>query len=154
MLESPGRESSANLLQRRPTKTQRTQPLKPILSHSRKVKYDLGSVDNTNKQPYVRCRRESKECYFSTTWRKRKHKDGRADRLDGNRQRRFQPVSNPRVFKIESVESDDEGVGQDSLGMEGKSWGDVKAILDKQNRAQLERAVGGRCGGNTVNIRA
>jgi hypothetical protein len=30
------------------------------------------------------------------------------------------------VSKIESDESDDEGVGQDSLGMEGKSWGDAE----------------------------
>jgi hypothetical protein len=49
----------------------------------RKVKCDLGSVDNPNEPPCVRCRRESKECYFSATRRKRKHEDGRADSLDG-----------------------------------------------------------------------
>lgn len=38
----------------------------------RKVKCDLGSVDNPNDPPCVRCRRESKECYFSATRRKRK----------------------------------------------------------------------------------
>lgn len=31
MLESAGPKASANLLQRRPTKAQRTQPLEPIL---------------------------------------------------------------------------------------------------------------------------
>lgn len=31
MLEGAGREASANLLQRRPTRAQRTQPLEPIL---------------------------------------------------------------------------------------------------------------------------
>ncbi len=31
MLEGAGREASADLLQRRPLKTQRTQPLEPIL---------------------------------------------------------------------------------------------------------------------------
>jgi hypothetical protein len=95
MQESAGRESSADLFQRHPTKAQLTQPLEPILFHRHKVKCDLESVDNPNKLPYVRCRRESKECYFSATWRKRKHKDGRADSLDGNGQRRSQPVSNP-----------------------------------------------------------
>lgn len=38
----------------------------------RKVRCDLGSVDNPHEPPCVRCRRESKECYFSATRRKRK----------------------------------------------------------------------------------
>lgn len=49
----------------------------------RKVKCDLGSVDNPSDPPCVRCRRESKECFFSATRRKRKHEDGGADSLDG-----------------------------------------------------------------------
>ncbi|POS84881.1 hypothetical protein EPUL_002851 [Erysiphe pulchra] len=43
----------------------------------RKVKCDLGSVDNPDSPPCVRCRRESKECYFSATRRKRKHMNGK-----------------------------------------------------------------------------
>ena len=38
----------------------------------RKVRCDLGSVDNPHDPPCVRCRRESKECYFSATRRKKK----------------------------------------------------------------------------------
>ncbi|KAJ1337517.1 RNA polymerase II-specific transcription factor-like protein [Microdochium nivale] len=38
----------------------------------RKVRCDLGSVDNPHDPPCVRCRRESKECFFSATRRKRK----------------------------------------------------------------------------------
>ncbi|KAJ5690054.1 hypothetical protein N7462_004446 [Penicillium macrosclerotiorum] len=38
----------------------------------RKVKCDLGSVDNPRPPPCVRCRRESKRCEFSATRRKRK----------------------------------------------------------------------------------
>lgn len=49
----------------------------------RKVKCDLGSVDNPGDPPCVRCRRESKECFFSATRRKRKNDDGRNDSLDG-----------------------------------------------------------------------
>nr|XP_036583792.1 fungal zn binuclear cluster domain containing protein [Colletotrichum truncatum]KAF6792935.1 fungal zn binuclear cluster domain containing protein [Colletotrichum truncatum] len=45
----------------------------------RKVRCDLGSVDNPHDPPCVRCRRESKECYFSATRRKRKTEDGEAD---------------------------------------------------------------------------
>lgn len=41
----------------------------------RKVRCDLGSVDNPHDPPCVRCRRESKECYFSATRRKRKTED-------------------------------------------------------------------------------
>ncbi|KAK4106296.1 hypothetical protein N658DRAFT_413317, partial [Parathielavia hyrcaniae] len=42
----------------------------------RKVRCDLGSVDDPHEPPCVRCRRESKECYFSATRRKRKADDG------------------------------------------------------------------------------
>lgn len=47
------------------------------------MKCDLGSVDSPGDPPCVRCRRESKECFFSATRRKRKHEDGRPDSLDG-----------------------------------------------------------------------
>ena len=46
----------------------------------RKVRCDLGPVDNPHDPPCVRCRRESKECFFSATRRKRKQ-DGE-DELD------------------------------------------------------------------------
>ena len=49
----------------------------------RKVKCDLGSVDNPGDPPCVRCRRESKECFFSATRRKRKNDDGGEDSMDG-----------------------------------------------------------------------
>jgi hypothetical protein len=42
----------------------------------RKVRCDLGPVDNPHDPPCVRCRRESKECFFSATRRKRKTQDG------------------------------------------------------------------------------
>ncbi|CAN8097216.1 unnamed protein product [Discula destructiva] len=45
----------------------------------RKVRCDLGSVDNPHDPPCVRCRRESKECYFSATRRKRKNEDEEAE---------------------------------------------------------------------------
>jgi hypothetical protein len=48
----------------------------------RKVRCDLGSVDNPNDPPCVRCRRESKECYFSATRRKRKTDDGEGSDVD------------------------------------------------------------------------
>ncbi|KAL2760885.1 hypothetical protein ACRALDRAFT_1027502 [Sodiomyces alcalophilus JCM 7366] len=47
----------------------------------RKVRCDLGSVDNPHDPPCVRCRRESKDCFFSATRRKRKNDDG-TDALD------------------------------------------------------------------------
>ncbi|KAK4137185.1 hypothetical protein BT67DRAFT_371129 [Trichocladium antarcticum] len=45
----------------------------------RKVRCDLGSVDDPHDPPCVRCRRESKECYFSATRRKRKADDESVD---------------------------------------------------------------------------
>lgn len=43
-----------------------------IPCRKRKVKCDLGSVDNPSAPPCVRCRRESKDCYFSVTRRKQR----------------------------------------------------------------------------------
>ena len=43
-----------------------------IPCRKRKVKCDLGSVDNPSAPPCVRCRREFKECFFSVTRRKQK----------------------------------------------------------------------------------
>ena len=48
----------------------------------RKVRCDLGSVDNPNDPPCVRCRRESKECFFSATRRKRKTDDDEGSDVD------------------------------------------------------------------------
>ncbi|PHH70809.1 hypothetical protein CDD83_5337 [Cordyceps sp. RAO-2017] len=48
----------------------------------RKVRCDLGSVDNPHDPPCVRCRRESKECFFSATRRKRKTDDGEGSDVD------------------------------------------------------------------------
>lgn len=45
----------------------------------RKVRCDLGSVDDPHDPPCVRCRRECKECYFSATRRKRKNEDDADD---------------------------------------------------------------------------
>lgn len=39
------------------------------------MRCDLGSVDDPHEPPCVRCRRESKECYFSATRRKRKNEE-------------------------------------------------------------------------------
>ncbi|ETS75503.1 hypothetical protein PFICI_12447 [Pestalotiopsis fici W106-1] len=55
----------------------------------RKVRCDLGSVDNPHEPPCVRCRRESKECYFSATRRKRKNdEDGEEDYIIRNGRKR------------------------------------------------------------------
>lgn len=48
----------------------------------RKVKCDLGSVDNPRPPPCVRCRRESKRCEFSATRRKRKRSEPAEESVD------------------------------------------------------------------------
>ncbi|KAF2745049.1 hypothetical protein M011DRAFT_528085 [Sporormia fimetaria CBS 119925] len=67
----------------------------------RKVRCDLGPVDNPHDPPCVRCRRESKECFFSATRRKRKGQDGEEidDALDDyelrNGRKRSRTVPDP-----------------------------------------------------------
>lgn len=46
-----------------------------IPCRQRKVRCDLGSVDDPHDPPCVRCRREKKECFFTETRRKRKAED-------------------------------------------------------------------------------
>ena len=47
----------------------------------RKVRCDLGSVDEPHDPPCVRCRREKKECFFTETRRKRKNEDEEAEAI-------------------------------------------------------------------------
>ncbi|GAO17537.1 hypothetical protein UVI_02003050 [Ustilaginoidea virens] len=66
----------------------------------RKVRCDLGSVDNPHDPPCVRCRRESKECFFSATRRKRKtDDDGEGSDVDDyvirNGRKRAHPEGSP-----------------------------------------------------------
>ncbi|KEQ74947.1 hypothetical protein M436DRAFT_14331, partial [Aureobasidium namibiae CBS 147.97] len=52
----------------------------------RKVRCDLGPVDNPHDPPCVRCRREAKECFFSATRRKKRAADSGTvgDEVDPN----------------------------------------------------------------------
>ena len=73
----------------------------------RKVRCDLGPVDNPHDPPCVRCRRESKECFFSATRRKRKQ-DGseEADEQDDYEVRNARKRSRPsEVEPLEPVAS-------------------------------------------------
>lgn len=62
----------------------------------RKVRCDLGSVDNPHDPPCVRCRRESKECYFSATRRKRKNDDDDDDADEAAREEDAYIIRNGR----------------------------------------------------------
>lgn len=72
----------------------------------RKVRCDLGSVDNPHDPPCVRCRRESKDCYFSATRRKRKTDDDGSDQDDyitrNGRKRTNRNVSPPPFIERRS----------------------------------------------------
>ncbi|ORY59053.1 uncharacterized protein BCR38DRAFT_63226 [Pseudomassariella vexata] len=74
----------------------------------RKVRCDLGSVDNPHDPPCVRCRRESKECYFSATRRKRKNEeegDDEEDYVVRNGRKRSHLDGSPTVPNIYSFSS-------------------------------------------------
>lgn len=91
----------------------------------RKVRCDLGSVDNPHDPPCVRCRRESKECFFSATRRKRKTEDDGSDVEEyviRNGRRRLQgsgPGSPPRY---ESARRSYEGPDTPASAVGGSNW--------------------------------
>ncbi|KAJ4331033.1 zinc finger transcriptional activator [Didymella glomerata] len=70
----------------------------------RKVRCDLGPVDNPHDPPCVRCRRESKECFFSATRRKRKQ-DGEdeVDEVDDYEVRNARKRSRPSEVEVLEV---------------------------------------------------
>jgi hypothetical protein len=86
-------------------------PPSGIPCRRRKVRCDLGPVDNPFDPPCVRCRRESKECFFSKTRRKRRQ-DGE-DELDeidddyevrnGRKRMRSENASVPEPINITSA---------------------------------------------------
>ncbi|KAH7371223.1 hypothetical protein BKA66DRAFT_572960 [Pyrenochaeta sp. MPI-SDFR-AT-0127] len=78
----------------------------------RKVRCDLGPVDSPFDPPCVRCRRESKECFFSATRRKRKA-DGEEDLEEaddyevrnGRKRQRSDDVRVPEPINITTANS-------------------------------------------------
>ena len=65
-----------------PTCSQFLQPansINQIPCRRRKVRCELGPVDAPQDPPCARCRRESKDCHFSATRRKRKAEDDESD---------------------------------------------------------------------------
>lgn len=76
------------------------------------MRCDLGSVDNPHDPPCVRCRRESKECYFSATRRKKKNAGGDDDDSEtgdepiyeiksGRKRLRLKDEPDPVIYDIE-----------------------------------------------------
>ncbi|RDW63145.1 Zn(II)2Cys6 transcription factor domain-containing protein [Aspergillus mulundensis] len=71
----------------------------------RKVKCDLGSVDNPRPPPCVRCRRESKRCEFSATRRKRKTSDVEGPAVDDVLRRDKRMMIGDNVAKVDASPS-------------------------------------------------
>ncbi|KAL4965534.1 Zn(II)2Cys6 transcription factor domain-containing protein [Aspergillus stella-maris] len=71
----------------------------------RKVKCDLGSVDNPRPPPCVRCRRESKRCEFSATRRKRKVSDAEPSTDDDVLRRDKRMMIGDAVVKVDASPS-------------------------------------------------
>ncbi|KAL4998693.1 hypothetical protein BDV10DRAFT_166635, partial [Aspergillus recurvatus] len=72
----------------------------------RKVKCDLGSVDNPRPPPCVRCRRESKRCEFSATRRKRKTSDVEGNAVDDVLRRDKRMMVGDAAAKIDASPSE------------------------------------------------
>ncbi|KAF2723629.1 hypothetical protein K431DRAFT_264000 [Polychaeton citri CBS 116435] len=85
----------------------------------RKVRCDLGSVDNPHDPPCVRCRREAKECFFSATRRKKRKADhdeadeGVDDDVDyeiknGRKRMRASTATEVEVYPVDDYDADDQ----------------------------------------------
>lgn len=70
--QSQQREGSASTQQQQQQPGHQRTYQACIPCRRRKVRCDLGSVDNPHEPPCMRCRREAKDCFFSATRRKKK----------------------------------------------------------------------------------
>lgn len=102
----------------------------------RKVRCDLGPVDDPHEPPCVRCRRESKECFFSATRRKRKA-DGGEDVEGGDDEVEDDYAArNRRRSTLPATRSG--GQGQAA----GLQHGNSSAVSDSQSRTPPSQGYG------------
>lgn len=95
----------------------------------RKVKCDLGNVNAPHDPPCVRCRRESKECFFSATRRKRRAEDGRDGSENGYEFNDDYIVRNGRKMVHTSPPG---SIRQSSMGAPARpeiSYGEVSPVM-------------------------
>ena len=76
------------------------------------MRCDLGPVDNPHDPPCVRCRRESKECYFSKTRRKKKA-DGEA--ASDEHTETYEIKDGRKRVKVSTDEVENEPYGTDDV---------------------------------------
>jgi hypothetical protein len=108
----------------------------------RKVKCDLGSVDNPGDPPCVRCRRESKECFFSATRRKRRVNEENAPGYEDDYNDDYVLRNGRKRQHVGSSESGDETPpplrqhssepGLSSARTGSASYGDARALMSPQ----------------------
>ncbi|TKA65796.1 hypothetical protein B0A49_11613 [Cryomyces minteri] len=85
-----------------------------IPCRQRKVRCDLGPVDNPHEPPCVRCRRESKDCFFSATRRKRKPADG-GEGLEDIELKDYEVRNGRKRLKSEVEDSRSTSTGQQNV---------------------------------------
>ncbi|MCJ1284022.1 hypothetical protein MMC26_003353 [Xylographa opegraphella] len=104
----------------------------PIPCRRRKVRCDLGQVDNPHDPPCVRCRREKKDCFFTETRRKRKAEDEGPQDLSEEyvvRNRRSQ-------FDTSRVSDRNVAEGQDGGSMSPPDFEHYSGPTEKQERRE------------------
>ncbi|MCJ1393524.1 hypothetical protein MMC18_006399 [Xylographa bjoerkii] len=96
----------------------------------RKVRCDLGPVDNPHDPPCVRCRREKKDCFFTETRRKRKAED------EGPRDMSEEYVVRNRRSQIDASKAFDRNVadGQDGDSMSPPEFEHHSGPIEKPER--------------------
>lgn len=103
----------------------------------RKVRCDLGPVDNPHDPPCVRCRREKKDCFFTETRRKRK-----ADE-DGARDLSAEFISRNRRSQVDRHGIREEGASgtqdDDHTSQEYDSYNDMQGAGEAQDGRERKR---------------
>lgn len=103
----------------------------------RKVRCDLGPVDNPHDPPCVRCRREKKDCFFTETRRKRK-----ADE-DGARDLSAEFVSRNRRSQVDGHGIREDGASgpqdDDRTSQEYDSYNDMQGTGEAQSGREKKR---------------
>lgn len=104
----------------------------------RKVRCDLGSVDNPHDPPCLRCRREAKECFFSATRRKKKDGSRESVSAEPGQEDGYEIKSGRKRLRANTLELEEEEEDEDVPRTPGGSIGRAQPLRRPEGPKPLQ----------------
>lgn len=104
----------------------------------RKVRCDLGSVDNPHDPPCMRCRREAKECFFSATRRKKRTDTGRDGASDDGEADGYELKTGRKRMRASTLDGEEDDPYEDVPRTPGGSIGRTQPLRRPEGPKPLQ----------------